>query len=222
MVLCANQIWWTAEVEDVFVRISHGQMQAMKNVSHSLPPYPSLLLSLRFSRSLGTFQYLKQLNNQLNEVVTLMGADTLTNNDRKKFDMVLTIDVHMRDIVEGFVRDSIIDPSEFEWESQLRFAQQQAARSCRFSANRVDKGIDKPTFSFLFPSRFYWIRNLDNVWVHQCTGVFEYGYEYMGLNGRLVVTPLTDRIYLTITQALSMHLGGAPAGMPSFSNLFSA
>lgn len=61
--------------------------------------------------------------------------------------------------------------------------------------------------------RFYWVHDLDNLWVNQCTGTFEYGYEYMGLNGRLVVTPLTDRIYLTITQALSMQLGGAPAGL---------
>lgn len=50
-----------------------------------------------------------------------MGGDTLTNNDRKKLDALLTIDVHMRDIVEGFVRDNIIDAVEFEWESQLRF-----------------------------------------------------------------------------------------------------
>jgi dynein heavy chain, axonemal len=43
-------------------------------------------------------------------------------------------------------------------------------------------------------------------------GKFEYGYEYMGLNGRLVITALTDRINLTITQALKMKLGTALAG----------
>ena len=60
--------------------------------------------------------------------------------------------------------------------------------------------------------RFYWEQEPDTLMVRQCTGTFGFGYEYMGLNGRLVITPLTDRIYLTITQALSMHLGGAPAG----------
>lgn len=65
-------------------------------------------------------QYLNQLNQQLDEVVKLMGGDTLSENDRKKLDSVLTIDVHTRDIIEGFVRDSIMDALEFEWESQLR------------------------------------------------------------------------------------------------------
>jgi dynein heavy chain len=45
----------------------------------------------------------------------------MTALDRKKVNTLLIVDVHARDIIDRFVRDSILDEREFEWESQLRF-----------------------------------------------------------------------------------------------------
>ena len=92
---------------------------------------------------------------------------------------LVILDVHARDIVERFVRDSVLDKKEFAWESQLRF---------------------------------YWENEKDDIEIRQCTGKFDFCYEYQGLGGRLVITPLTDRCVMTLTTALTFYLGGAPAG----------
>eukprot|EP00826_Nyctotherus_ovalis_P066225 TRINITY_DN9770_c0_g1_i2.p1 TRINITY_DN9770_c0_g1~~TRINITY_DN9770_c0_g1_i2.p1 ORF type:complete len:205 (+),score=48.78 TRINITY_DN9770_c0_g1_i2:73-687(+) len=65
---------------------------------------------------------------------------------------------------------------------------------------------------------FQWQCQLKAYWINEDFRLnigdaeFLYWYEYIGNGGRLVVTPLTDRIYVTATQALHLKMGCSPAG----------
>jgi len=140
-------------VEDVFQRVAKGDPHAMKH---------ELTLETK----------------ALNDLIALV-REKILPNVRKCVNTLIILDVHARDIVDRFVRDSILSAKAFDWESQLRF---------------------------------YWDLKQDDIAIRQCTGTFNYCYEYQGLNGRLVITPLTDRCVMTLTTALTFKLGGAPAG----------
>ncbi|XP_048524356.1 dynein axonemal heavy chain 2 [Dendroctonus ponderosae] len=71
---------------------------------------------------------------------------------------------------------------------------------------------DTNSFEWFSQLRFYWDRELDDCIIRQTNTCFNYGYEYNGNSGRLVITPLTDRCYITLTTALHLYRGGSPKG----------
>ncbi|KAG8459526.1 hypothetical protein KFE25_012861 [Diacronema lutheri] len=106
----------------------------------------------------------------------------LTPLQRMSLGALITLDVHARDVLDAMVEHKVASVNDFMWISQLRYAIKD------------------------------WATPDSVALVIQVDSQFEYGNEYLGNTLRLVVTPLTDRIYLTLTGALSMMLGGAPAG----------
>uniref|UniRef100_A0AAZ3Q3C2 Dynein heavy chain 1, axonemal n=1 Tax=Oncorhynchus tshawytscha TaxID=74940 RepID=A0AAZ3Q3C2_ONCTS len=79
------------------------------------------------------------------------------------------------------------------------------------AAKLVEEGVSSINdFEWISQLRYYWARN--DLYIRAVNAEFLYGYEYLGNSGRLVITPLTDRCYLTLTGALHLKFGGAPAG----------
>ena len=102
---------------------------------------------------------------------------------RKKYEQLITELVHQRDTTRALNKGNAKDTEEFQWLAQLRY--------------------------YYFANEENILRRLN---VRCANSTFFYGFEYLGVGERLVQTPLTDRCYLTLTQALSYRLGGNPFG----------
>ena len=127
---------------------------------------------------------------QLDDMVALVRGE-LGKLARITLSALTVIDVHARDVVKKLLEKRIHRVKDFEWISQMRYYWEEAepdTRAIRPKASRQD------------------------MWIMMVTSRRPYGYEYLGNTLRLVITPLTDKCYLTLMGALQLNLGGAPAG----------
>lgn len=128
------------------------------------------------------------LKSQLSDLIDRTSAP-LSKEDRQRVMCMITLDAHNRDILEVLLREKAYAVTDFQWQSKLRPHYVGDVKGTAIVSNAL--------FSI-------------------CDARFDYGFEYLGNGPRLVVTPLTDRIYVTATQALHLKMGCAPAGMSTF------
>jgi dynein heavy chain len=75
-----------------------------------------------------------------------------------------------------------------------------------------EKAENAQCFNWQCQLRLRWDEEQGDCFANICDAQFRYNYEYLGNTPRLVITPLTDRCYITLTQSLHLIMGGAPAG----------
>ncbi|CAN0407331.1 unnamed protein product, partial [Ascophyllum nodosum] len=124
----------------------------------------------------------------LQEMSSWCLQDLGTKMNRTKIETLVTIQVHQRDIFMGLARLS------------------------------KERRINSWDFEWLKQARLYWRPEEHDALGAGCCTIsicdmdFKYCFEYLGCKERLAITPLTERCYITLSQALGMSLGGAPAG----------
>ena len=167
---------------------------------------------------------------RLKQIVNLIKQDTLSDVHRLTLSSLIVLIVHGKDVIHELMTDKISKSDSFQWTSQLRYnftcpkiqAIDQSFHDQNADADQEDAERDEQSESHVSSSvldeskqsepKFDYVYKDLNIAIEIVNTRREYGFEYIGNQPRLVVTPLTDRSYRTLMCALHMNLGGAPEG----------
>ncbi|KAL8861740.1 MAG: hypothetical protein Q9178_001941 [Gyalolechia marmorata] len=116
------------------------------------------------------------------ELLAITVLGDLDPVSRKKCEHLITEFVHQRDSIGQLIATHASSPVHYTWLLQMRY-------------------VYDPNHEYVKRLR-----------IKMANADLAYGFEYLGVPERLVRTPLTDRCFLTLTQAMAQRLGGSPYG----------
>lgn len=118
----------------------------------------------------------------LNELTEIVKSD-LCDLDRRTLESLLVITAHNRDVTMKLIESNVDRIEDFAWQSQLRYHWDSTGK----------------------PEN-------DDSYIKMMYSIMPYGYEYYGNAKRLVITPITDRCFRSITIAVNANFGAIVEG----------
>jgi dynein heavy chain len=129
-------------------------------------------------------EFYEYSSEQIAGMVNLVQGD-LTKLQRNVMGALIVLDVHAKEVVARMIKVRVSNITDFDWTCQLRYYWE------------CDEALGDER---------------EDAIIRQTNTRFRYGYEYLGNGPRLVITPLTDKCYMTLTGALHLNFGGSPQG----------
>ncbi|CAD5118803.1 DgyrCDS7483 [Dimorphilus gyrociliatus] len=177
-------------IQKCYYSISEDDFCLVEFLNKSIAQIGILGLQITWTReseyALQNSKYDKKIMNRtsikFNEILNMLIQKTteeLSEYERTKYETLITIHVHQKDIMDDLIKKNTKTVRDFNWQKQ---------------------------------TRFYYKEDDDECLVQITNVTFRYQNEFLGCRERLVITPLTDRCYITLAQALDLSLGGAPTG----------
>ena len=132
----------------------------------------------------------KDKNTLLELIVAIRSSsNNFTKTFKKTLVSLIIQDVHANDVIDYLYKNKVHSIADFDWISQLRYV----------FVNQKGREVEH-------------LKDIFSINVRMLNTERAYDFEYLGNQKRLVITPLTDRCYRTMMEALSNNLGGAPEG----------
>ena len=222
-VITASQILWTMEAERVLLATNAAGGGAAGGSGAAAAAAGGISAAAAAAADGGSdaaaaqrsaLKALKRRWQALLARLTALARGPLDAASRAKAVALITLEVHARDVIDRLAKASggaaPLGPGDFEWARQLRFYWERPAAAA--AAEALQQAPRQQQQLAAGNGAAGGAAGGGDVVVRQVLSAFPYGYEYQGNSGRLVVTPLTDRAFVTLGVALSAGRGGNPLG----------
>ncbi|KPA85750.1 dynein heavy chain cytosolic putativee [Leptomonas pyrrhocoris] len=198
VVCLALQLMWTKQQEGLLTAPYHPNVHAA--ATDAVAPTRAATVSAK-SPATASSAVTRSMDGLLVKLAGSVLDHSIEPSARYRCEQLITIAVYQRDVSRSLAARKVTSSFDFDWLSVLRLY---VVPVNQHDTNNTDnKSASSAKGLYL---------SAETVECRMAEAAVYHGFEYIGAYERLVQTPLTDKCYLTLMQALHTRLGGSPIG----------